>query len=129
MKILTLISALILSMMFSSSSFASWTKVHVNSLGDTFYIDFTSIKKHNGYVYYREMMEYLEPEPDGAWTWNTYRKVDCEKFSFKELQVTVHKEPMGGGAPEHVRRPTHLKGWLQPATPIGKKILKIVCSR
>ena len=43
MKTLLTISILVFTVMFSSTSFAQWTKVGNNSRGDTFYIDFERI--------------------------------------------------------------------------------------
>ena len=37
---------------FSSPSFAEWTKIGENVYGTTFYVDFTRIRKHDGYVYW-----------------------------------------------------------------------------
>ena len=39
MKKLTLLTVLIFSLMFSSTSFADWTKVSENVIGGNFYID------------------------------------------------------------------------------------------
>jgi hypothetical protein len=52
MKKLTLLTVLIFSLMFSSTSFADWTKVSSSGGGaNTFYVDFERIRKHGGYVY------------------------------------------------------------------------------
>ena len=51
MKILTLLTVLVLSLL-SSPVFAGWTKVEESVTGSTFYVDFDRIKKHDGYVYW-----------------------------------------------------------------------------
>ena len=61
MKSLTRILALTFSVMFSSTSFAGWTKVAENVSGDTFYVDFERIRKHGGYVYYWRLSDLLKP--------------------------------------------------------------------
>jgi hypothetical protein len=65
MKTLTLILALILSVMFSSPSFADWKKVGENVIGDTFYVDFDRMRKHGGFVYFWYLTDYLEPTKYG----------------------------------------------------------------
>ena len=45
--------------MFSSASFADWTKVGENVSGDTFYVDLERIRKHGGFVYYWSMTDYI----------------------------------------------------------------------
>ena len=37
-------------MMFSSNSFAEWVKVTRTVNGDTFYVDYERIRKHDGFV-------------------------------------------------------------------------------
>ena len=51
MKTLSLIHTLTFTVMFPSPSFAEWKKVEENMGGDTFYVDFDRIRKHDGYVY------------------------------------------------------------------------------
>jgi len=47
--------------MFSSPSYAEWTKVNKDADGNTNYVDFERIRKHVGYVYYWELSDYLKP--------------------------------------------------------------------
>jgi hypothetical protein len=62
MKTLLLIFTLLFStVMFSSTSFAGWTKVSQNVRGDTFYVDFERIRKHDGFVYFWSLNDYLKP--------------------------------------------------------------------
>ena len=44
--------ALIFLVVYPSTSFAEWKKVSESVSGNTFYVDFESIKKNRGYVYY-----------------------------------------------------------------------------
>jgi len=46
---------------FSSTSFAEWTKVSEN-VSTTFYVDFERIRKHGGYVYFLWLSDYLKPD-------------------------------------------------------------------
>ena len=52
MKYLLLMATLALSLPFSSACFAEWTEVTKNVHKTTFYVDFDTIKQHQGYVFW-----------------------------------------------------------------------------
>ena len=56
---------LVPTVMFSSPSYAKWTKVSENVDGDILYVDFERIRKHGGYVYYWRLRDGLKPSPVG----------------------------------------------------------------
>ena len=83
--------------MFSpSTSFAEWEKVSENVYGTT-YVDFERIRKHDGYVYFWYLFDYLKPDEYGDLSEKTYVQSDCKLFRYKKLSGTFHKEPMGEG--------------------------------
>ena len=88
---------LIFTVVFSSTSFADWTKVGSNSDGKTYYVDFERIRKHDGYVYWWELGDFLKPDKWGDMSAEAYEQGDCELFRFKYLSGSGHKEPMGRG--------------------------------
>ena len=99
MKKLLLIFTLLFSiLMFSTPSYGEWTKVSENVNGTTFYVDFERIKKHGGYVYFWNLLDYLKPDEHGILSAKVYRQCDCKLFRYKVLSVSFHKEPMGVGA-------------------------------
>ena len=102
MKTLLTIFTLVFTVMFSSTSFAEWTKTTENVNKTVFYVDFERIRKHDGYVYYWTLVDYLKPDKDGDWSEKNYIQVDCKLFRFKILSGSFHKEPMGRGTPETV---------------------------
>ena len=108
MRNLLLIFTLLFStVVFSSSSYAGWTKVGKTVEGNTHYVDFERIRKVDGYVYY----------------W-----IDCKLFRDMELSFSFHKEPMGGGTGEVHNVPD--KEWrYPPPNSVAETILKAVCSR
>ena len=57
--------ALISLVVYPSTSFAEWKKVSESVSGNTFYVDFESIKKNRGYVYYWLMVDWLNPNSYG----------------------------------------------------------------
>ncbi len=86
-------------MMFSSTSYAEWTKVTYNAAG-SLYIDYERIRKHDGYVYYWVLVDFLERTESGHLSGKLYKQGDCNLFRWKFLSISNHKEPMGGGTAE-----------------------------
>ena len=128
MKTLIIFLALTFSVMFSSSSYAGWTKVTENDIGDTFYVDYERIRKHDGYVYWWVLLDKLKPSSTGMLSSKIYNQGDCKLFRFKHLSYVFHKEPMGGGTGETVNEPD--KEWRYPSpNSINEVILKQVCNR
>ena len=112
--------------MFSSTSFADWTKVDKSEIGNH-YVDFDKIKKHDGYVYYWYLIDYLRSDPDGDLSYKNYKQGDCKLFRFKSLSFSFHKEPMGGGSPQTVT-PKNPEWKYPPPNFSSESILKQVCS-
>ena len=73
MKTLLTIFTLIFTVMFSSSSFAGWTKVGKNVKG-SIYVDFERIRKVDSYVFYWQLGDFLEPA-EGFLSVTIYRKL------------------------------------------------------
>jgi hypothetical protein len=114
--------------MFSSSSFAGWTKVTENTVGSTYYVDFERMIKHDGYVYWWDLQSFLVPNKDGNWSYQLYRQGDCRLFRSKVLSVSYYKKPMGGGTGETNNDPE--KNWTYPSpNSVIEVILESVCSR
>ena len=59
LKTLTLTIALLMGSV--SVSYAEWTKVNTSYNGDVLYVDLEGIKKRDGYVYYWQLFDLLEP--------------------------------------------------------------------
>jgi hypothetical protein len=120
-KLTLLLTTLIFSLMFSpSTSFAEWKKVGEDVDGDTWYVDFERIKKHDGYVYYWVLSDYLKPNEFGILSGKTYNQGDCKKFRSKWLSWSFYKEPMGRG------NNTPDKEWRFPSS--YETVLKSVCA-
>ena len=85
--------------MFSSPSYAEWTKLGENVHGNTFYLDYERIRKHDGYVYSWDLTDYLKPTKYGDLSSKLYLQGDCKLFRYKVLSDSYHIEPMGRGTP------------------------------
>ena len=127
MKKLILIFTLIFSIIiFSSPSYAEWTKMGRTMKGDTFYLDFKTIRKHDGYVYYWMLNDKLKPSKYGDLSIKYYRQVDCKLFRFKALSYSFYKEPMGTGNAQVIH--SKKKNWKNPSpNSINETIQKEVC--
>ena len=114
--------------MFSSSSYAGWTEVSESVNGGTSYVDFERIRKHDGYVYWWTLADYLKPKSSGVLSVKFYNQGDCKLFRYKTLSWSFHKEPMGGGTGGVDNNPD--KEWSYPSpNTIMETVLKQVCNR
>ena len=129
-KLLLTFTILFSTLMISTPSYGEWTEVSENKSGDTFYVDFERIRKHDGYVYYWKLADFLKPLVGGYLSMKMYYQGDCKVFRQKSLSYSFHKEPMGGGTGENLPIPETHKGWkYPPPTSADEVVLKQVCSK
>ena len=97
--------------------------------GNTFYVDFERIRKHDGYVYYWRMSDYLKPTINGHFSDKVYIQGDCKLFRLKYLSFSFHKEPMVGGTGDTPPIPKKHQSWKYPSpNSVNEIILESVCS-
>ncbi|MDB4021228.1 hypothetical protein N9467_02715 [Litorivicinus sp.] len=126
-KRLVFLFTVFLTTIFSSVSFADWTWVSKNVDRTNFYVDFERIRKHDGYVYYWELGDYLQPNKFGLLSGKVYKQVDCKLLRYKTLSFSFHKEPMGGGTGDRLNLEN--REWQYPSpNSAGEDVLKSVCS-
>ena len=127
-NLLLIFTLLFTSVFFSSPSYSGWTEVTKNVNGTTFYVDFERIRKHGGYVYFWELVDYLKPSPNGILSVKNYYQGDCKLFRYKFLSFVFYEQPMGGGTGESFS-PKNPE-WEYPSpNSINEIILKSVCNR
>ena len=127
MKTLLTIFTLVFTVMFSSTSFAGWTKVSENVHG-TFYVDFERIRKVDGYIYFWWLSDLLKPDKYGNLSYKSYNQGDCKLFRVKILSEIYYKQPMGRGTfKENTFKNPQWK--YPPPNSAIETILKSVCSR
>ena len=96
--------------------------------GDTHYVDFERIRKHDGFVYYWTLTDFLKPTSDVMLSSKMYVQGDCKLFRYKYLSFSFHKQPMGGGTGKTDNNPD--KNWNYPIPKsVDEEILKKICSR
>ena len=128
MKILLTIFTFVSSMMFSSISFAEWAKVTRSVNGDTFYVDYERIRKHDGFVSFWTLSDFLIPTKWGDFSTETYRQGDCKSFRLRNLRVVQYKQPMGRGSGD-VYNLKNIKWHYPLIDSVNETILETVCSR
>ena len=86
-------------LLFSINGFAfNWKKVAEGAKnGDSNYIDVDNIRKHNGLVYYWQLVDKLEPLDGGVNAYIDKWKVDCGEEKRTWLNTTDYSQPMGKG--------------------------------
>ena len=109
----------------SSPSYAKWTKVGADTMGNTFYVDVERIRKVDGYIYYWILNDYLKPISGGFLSGKTYIQGDCKLFRFKYLSWSFHKEPMGGGIGKNIEPQGNWK--YPPPNSASETTLSLVC--
>jgi hypothetical protein len=128
MKTLLTIFTLVFTVMFSSTSYADWTKLGENVSGNTFYVDFERIRKHGGYVYWWDLIDYLKPTKFSNLSTEIYNQGDCKLFRYKGLSYIHHKQPMGRGTGDS-KSPKNPEWKYPPPDSVIEGALKKICSR
>ena len=115
--------------MFSSPSYAEWTKMGKNIIGDNVYVDFDRIRKVDGYVYYWQLGDLLKPNSGGEYSGKVYIQGDCKLFRLKVLSVNFYTQQMGKGKPSETPN-TPDKEWRYPVPEtVMETVLNKVCNR
>ena len=117
----------------SFNSYGEWTKTNMGVNGVSYYIDFETVKKRNGYVLWWEMRDLPESNEDGDMSAQIFIKGDCESSRNTFLQIVTYKKPMGDGKAETfgggVIDIQDIVGWYYPPPEtVASSILKTVCS-
>jgi len=119
---------LIFSLLFSTFSFAEWTEISENVDGNLYYVDFDRIRKHDGYIYYWTLGDFLKPS-NGYLSGAMYNQGDCKLLRHKFLSFSFYKQPMGRG-PADIQEPNKTnQGWkYPPPNTVAEATLKSACS-
>ena len=113
MKKLIIVATLLLSLSFSTNSFARWTNIIRDHGGTTFYLDVLRIAKNDRYVYFWELIDYLKPTKRGVLSHQVFAQGDCKLIKKRTVSFSSYKKPMGAGTGV-LYEPKNLK-WMQPS--------------
>ena len=128
MKQLLVLITLISSILMSSVANAKWTEVAKSVAGDTYYADLERIKKHNGKIYYRQLVDYLKPLITGTISNKSYNEAECGRFRYRWLNTTFYRGPMGTGEVDGSANNPN-KEWQYPSPDsVAEAELNAVCN-
>ena len=127
MKTLLTIFTLLFTVMFSSISFAGWTKMSETTEA-TFYVDVENIKKNDSYLYYWQLLDRIKPTSFGDLSTQRLYEVDCNIHrKERSIAATYHTQPMGRGNPSTTDNSTGEWYFYSPNSS-GASIIDLVCS-
>ena len=112
----------------SASTLAEWTRVETAG-ENTFYIDYTSIRKDGNRRAVWEIQDLNQRSTKGVMSRRSRNEYDCNAEKNRILSISVHSESMAGGetlASGTASAPTW--GDISPGSPFDR-ILKIVCAK
>ena len=114
---------------FSSLSFGEWVK-SAESEDGSFYINFSDIRKDDGYVYWWQLNDLIEPNNKDILSATTYRQTDCLWFRTKYLRGKSYKANMAEGTAEREYDSNNPR-WIYPAGHLPGQIMQVGgdCSR
>ena len=82
--------------LFSINSFAvNWQKVAQNETGN-YFVDFDSIEKKEGFIYYSDLVDFVNPHNGNLSAISKY-KVDCKEEKQIWLNLATYTQAMGKG--------------------------------
>ena len=121
---------LLFSILISFNSYGEWTKVSVaEGYGHSFYLDFASIKKNNGYVYYWQLIDYLKPTEWGDLSSKSLFEVNCNiPYKERRIAASYYTLPMGKGSPSTTSNTTFEWNYAHPGSSM-ELILGLVCKK
>ena len=78
MKKLIVLSTFFVSLLLATAVSARWTNIIRDHSGITFYLDVLRIVKNERYVYFWELIDYLEPTETGVLSHEVFAQGDCK---------------------------------------------------
>jgi len=93
---------LLFSILISFNSYGEWIKIGDTDAGDTAYIDYSKIKKHNGFIFVWELLDKVQPTKWGDLSVEFYIQTECATLKSKYLTYNFYKQPMGIGDAETI---------------------------
>ena len=96
--------------------------------GNSLYLDFERIRKHDGYVFFWLLKDLPKPNKYGSISVLDYDKADCRLFRYKNIVQHQRSESMGAGTGQTFD--TEDINWRYPIPGSGSEvILKSVCGQ
>ena len=125
-KINLAIIIFIFTAIWSSKSFGEWEYVTKSVSGTVTYIDYSSVKKHGGHVYFWVLEDLIKPDQYGDLSYINYFQGDCALYRFKHLSGSYYKQAMGKGTVKNLSDQTPEWQYVPPGSVI-QIYFKLVC--
>ena len=109
-KIFLFALVLILNLVISLKTFANWEKVTIDEDGNTFFIDYTNIRKVNHNVYWWDLTNYKN-KYNGSFSFVSYNIADCKSYGIKSFELVWYDQKWGKG--NIVHRKDNMN-WMYP---------------
>ncbi len=113
MKKSIILSTLLFSLIFSTTSFARWTNIIRSHEGTTFYLDVLRIARNDRYVYFWELIDYLSPRENGILSHTVFAQGDCKLIRKKTVSFSSYTQPMGAG--NGIPYDPKNSNWMEPS--------------
>ena len=105
----------------------NWKKVGESTKGNSHYVDVDNMKKHNGFLYYWSLGDWLEPNSVGTYSHINKFKVDCGEEKQTWLSATFYSQNMGKG---RITSDSAINKIEYPKpNSIGYDVMKFACDR
>jgi hypothetical protein len=124
---------ILFSLMLSFNSYGEWTFIGQNSDDDSFYIDLDRVKSSEGYVYWWDLGDWVEPYEDETgiiekpvYSQMEYVQGECAIKRFKTLSTNFYEEPMGEELIYTFNDPEPLWDYFPPNS-MGDEVFDISC--
>ena len=129
MKFITIIAILHLQFFSLLSVAGEWKKITKGKNGHTFYLIPTEIIEKGKYVYFWQLVNYMQRDQYGDLSAKIYVKGDCQRLKFKWLRISYHKEFMAKDY-AHIGLPSDIvSDWQFPEkNTTSESVLKFACT-
>ena len=88
MKKIKLLLVIIITFLFSTTSWSEWSYVSENVDGDKYYYDKDRVIKSGKYHYFWMLTDYLKPMGGEFLSVTRYTQLDCSIFRYKESSIS-----------------------------------------
>ena len=95
MKKILLLTLIYIFQSFYSFGSDDWITFGKNQRGTVFF--YKNVKYHNGTIFYERMLDYLKPGKNSELCVWSYREVNCNNLSWKDLNFQSYRRPLCQG--------------------------------
>lgn len=104
----------------------NWKPIIKNQGGDIIYVDVDNIKTHDDFVYYWQLMDYLEPNKSLHYSAISKFKANCIKKKIIYLSIAFYEKQMGKGKKMLELSPNNVI--IPPKKSAAEYTLKFICN-